>query len=113
MTEAELLGLIRRVVGISQQHDEQATQPDSVTAENYVRVVAEGCAVMVLSLTAWICATYEQESLSCWHTVAVLNNGGRARKILTSGRSRNGCGGRFLIFRKTTNLWGLLARLRR
>nr|WP_205716258.1 hypothetical protein [Escherichia coli] len=27
--------------GISQQHDEQATQPDSVTAENYVRVVAE------------------------------------------------------------------------
>ncbi|EOO3403577.1 hypothetical protein E8391_RS20595, partial [Escherichia coli] len=25
----------------SQQHDEQATQPDSVTAENYVRVVAE------------------------------------------------------------------------
>ena len=41
MTEAELLGLIRRVVGISQQHDEQATQPDSVTAENYVRVVAE------------------------------------------------------------------------
>lgn len=41
MTEAELLGLIRRVVGISQQHDEQATQPDSVTAENYVRVVVE------------------------------------------------------------------------
>ena len=41
MTEAELLGLIRRVVGISQHHDEQATQPDSVTAENYVRVVAE------------------------------------------------------------------------
>ena len=41
MTEAELLGLIRRVVGISQQHDEQAAQPDSVTAENYVRVVAE------------------------------------------------------------------------
>ncbi|EIU8235082.1 hypothetical protein L6M28_004212 [Escherichia coli] len=41
MTEAELLGLIRRVAGISQQHDEQVTQPDSVTAENYVRVVAE------------------------------------------------------------------------
>lgn len=32
MSEAELLGLIRRVTGISQQHDEQATQPDSVTA---------------------------------------------------------------------------------
>ncbi|EOO7134114.1 hypothetical protein L3W35_RS25560 [Escherichia coli] len=41
MTEAELLGLIRCVTGISQQHDEQATQPDSVTAENYARVVAE------------------------------------------------------------------------
>ncbi|EFG1834837.1 TPA: hypothetical protein M2F45_004717 [Escherichia coli] len=41
MTEAEILGLIRRVTGISQQHDEQATQPDSVTAENYARVVAE------------------------------------------------------------------------
>ncbi|MDM8667295.1 hypothetical protein QU973_09330 [Escherichia coli] len=41
MTEAELLGLIRRVTGISQQHDEQATQPDSVIAENYACVVAE------------------------------------------------------------------------
>ncbi|EQB6738771.1 hypothetical protein ACYRAR_005366, partial [Escherichia coli] len=39
--EAELLRLIRRVTGISQQHDEQGTQPDSVTAENYARVVAE------------------------------------------------------------------------
>ncbi|HHY7874987.1 TPA: hypothetical protein ACV7ZH_004978, partial [Escherichia coli] len=38
MTEAEILGLIRRVAGISQQDDEQATQPDSVTADNYVRV---------------------------------------------------------------------------
>ncbi|EER3138541.1 TPA: hypothetical protein IEK77_000001, partial [Escherichia coli] len=27
--------------GISQQADEQATQPDSMTAENYARVVAE------------------------------------------------------------------------
>ena len=41
MTEAEILGLIRRVAGISPQDDEQATQPDSVTADNYVRVVAE------------------------------------------------------------------------
>ncbi|EFP1538684.1 hypothetical protein HP449_004812 [Escherichia coli] len=41
MTETEILELIRRVAGISQQDDEQATQPDSVTAENYVRVVAE------------------------------------------------------------------------
>ena len=42
MTETEALGIIRSITGISQQHDEQATQPDSVTAENYVRVVAEG-----------------------------------------------------------------------
>ncbi|EEW3601386.1 hypothetical protein [Escherichia coli] len=35
------MGLIRRVAGISQQADEQATQPDSMTAENYARVVAE------------------------------------------------------------------------
>lgn len=41
MTEAEITGLIRRVAGISQQADEQATQPDSVIAENYARVVAE------------------------------------------------------------------------
>ncbi|EPF3801025.1 hypothetical protein ACSR78_000416 [Escherichia coli] len=41
MIEAEILGLIRRVAGISQQVDEQAMQPDSVTAENYARVVAE------------------------------------------------------------------------
>ncbi|HFU9067944.1 TPA: hypothetical protein ACH7KG_004168 [Escherichia coli] len=41
MTETEALGIIRSITGISQQHDEQATQPDSVTAENYVRVVAE------------------------------------------------------------------------
>lgn len=41
MTEAEILGLIRRVAGISQQADEQTAQPDSVTAENYARVVAE------------------------------------------------------------------------
>ncbi|EFI6820216.1 hypothetical protein ND43_002785 [Escherichia coli] len=41
MTEAEILRLIRRVSGISQQADEQTTQPDSVTAENYACVVAE------------------------------------------------------------------------
>ncbi|EED0698053.1 hypothetical protein RU260_001295 [Escherichia coli] len=42
MTEAELLGLIRRVTGIKQPSSKQeATQPDSVAAENYARVVAE------------------------------------------------------------------------
>lgn len=53
-----------------------------------------------------LCATYEQESLSCWHIVAVLNNGGRARKVLTSGRSRNDCGGNLLIFPITQNCVG-------
>ncbi|EEW1709068.1 hypothetical protein K5P55_004515 [Escherichia coli] len=41
MTESEILRLIRRACGISKQHDEQATQPDSVIAENYARVVAD------------------------------------------------------------------------
>ncbi|EIK6986135.1 hypothetical protein LKE10_002455 [Shigella sonnei] len=42
MTESELLGLIRRVTGIKQPSSKQeATQPNSVIAENYARVVAE------------------------------------------------------------------------
>ncbi|EEV8634942.1 TPA: hypothetical protein J1515_001719 [Escherichia coli] len=42
MTEAELLRLIRRITGVSQTAGKQeATQPDNVTADNYVRVVAE------------------------------------------------------------------------
>ena len=42
MTEIEALGIIRSITGISQQAGEQeATQPDSVIAENYARVVAE------------------------------------------------------------------------
>ncbi|EMG9856501.1 hypothetical protein V5543_005066, partial [Escherichia coli] len=42
MTEAELLKVICRITGISQTAGKQeATQPDSVIAENYARVVAE------------------------------------------------------------------------
>ena len=42
MSETELLKIIRRVTGISQEAGKQeATQPDSVIAENYARVVAE------------------------------------------------------------------------
>ena len=42
MTETEALGIIRSITRISQQAGEQeATQPDSVIAENYARVVAE------------------------------------------------------------------------
>ncbi|HBP9014107.1 TPA: hypothetical protein L6733_000832 [Escherichia coli] len=42
MSETERLKIIRRVTGISQAAGKQeATQPDSVIAENYARVVAE------------------------------------------------------------------------
>ena len=42
MTEAEVLGILRSITGISQATGTQeATQPDTVTAENYARVVAE------------------------------------------------------------------------
>lgn len=45
MTEAEMLKMIRRDTGITvsnnRQAKQEATQPDTVTAENYARVVAE------------------------------------------------------------------------
>ncbi|EFJ2911707.1 hypothetical protein G5G56_004623 [Escherichia coli] len=42
MTEAEMLKMIRRITRASQAAGKQeATQPDSVIAENYARVVAE------------------------------------------------------------------------
>ncbi len=42
MTEAEMLKMIRLITGASQAAGKQeATQPDSVIAENYARVVAE------------------------------------------------------------------------
>ncbi|WHG39116.1 hypothetical protein [Escherichia coli] len=42
MTEAEMLKMIRRVTRANQAAGKQeATQPDSVIAENYARVVAE------------------------------------------------------------------------
>lgn len=42
MTETEALEIIRSITGISQATDTQeAMQPDSVTAENYARAVAE------------------------------------------------------------------------
>ena len=40
--EDEVLGIMRSITGISQATGtEEATQPDTVTAENYARVVAE------------------------------------------------------------------------
>ncbi|EFG1982944.1 hypothetical protein HV146_20280 [Escherichia coli] len=42
MTEAEMLKMIRQIAGIRPSTGKQeAAQPDSVTAENYARVVAE------------------------------------------------------------------------
>ncbi|EPO2320931.1 hypothetical protein ACT7IK_000273 [Escherichia coli] len=42
MTESEMLKMIRRITGASQAAGKQeVTQPDSVIAENYARVVAE------------------------------------------------------------------------
>ncbi|EJY1856830.1 hypothetical protein OFV37_002243 [Escherichia coli] len=42
MTEAEMLKMIRRITGASKAAGKQeATQSDSVIAENYARVVAE------------------------------------------------------------------------
>ncbi|EEU0665128.1 hypothetical protein ACEQDL_005065 [Escherichia coli] len=42
ITEAEMLKMIRRVTGSSKTAGKQeTTQPDSVIAENYARVVAE------------------------------------------------------------------------
>ncbi|HAX5210542.1 TPA: hypothetical protein JZG45_005538 [Escherichia coli] len=45
MTEAEMLKMIRRDTGITvpnnRQAKQEATQPDTVTAEHYARVVAE------------------------------------------------------------------------
>ncbi|HAX1749157.1 TPA: hypothetical protein ACGSGK_003137 [Escherichia coli] len=42
MTEAEMLKMIRRITGACLAAGKQeATQPDSVVAENYARVVAE------------------------------------------------------------------------
>ncbi|HAV8660542.1 TPA: hypothetical protein JLD44_004354 [Escherichia coli] len=42
MTEAEMLKMIRQIAGIRPPAGKQeATQPDSVIAENYARVVAE------------------------------------------------------------------------
>ncbi|HBI8668306.1 TPA: hypothetical protein K9A01_003754 [Escherichia coli] len=42
MTESEMLKMIRQIAGIKQPSSKQgATQPGSVIAENYARVVAE------------------------------------------------------------------------
>lgn len=90
MTEAEILRLIRRVTGISQQADEQATQPDSVTAENYVRVVAEVMRRDGIELNGVDMRNIRARVLRCCRTVAACRCTKRKKKLLTTGRSRNG-----------------------
>lgn len=90
MTEAEILRLIRRVTGISQQADEQATQPDSVTAENYVRVVAEVMrrdGIELNGVDMRNIRTRVLEMLSYRRRVQMYQE---KEKLLTTGRSRNG-----------------------
>lgn len=90
MTEAEILRLIRRVTGISQQADEQATQPDSVTAENYVRVVAEVMRRDGIELNGVDMRNIRArvlEMLSYRRRVQMYQE---KEKLLTTGRSRNG-----------------------
>ncbi len=41
ITEAKALEMIRQIAGEPPQGKQESTQPDSVTAENYARVVAE------------------------------------------------------------------------
>lgn len=106
MTESEILRLIRRACGISKQHDEQATQPDSVTADNYVRVVAEVMRRDGIELNGVDMRNIRTRVLELLAYRRRFNNGGRARKILTSGRSRNDCGGNLLIFPITQNCAG-------
>lgn len=101
MTEAEILGLIRRAGGISQQTDEQATQPDSVTAENYARVVAEVMrrdGIQLNDVDMRNIRIRVLEMLAYNRRVALYRE---TEKIThTTGRSRSGCGGNWLIFSK-------------
>lgn len=106
MTETDLLKIIRRITGISQQPDEQATQPDSVIAENYARVVAEVMRRDGIELNGVDMRNIRTRVLELLAYRRRSQQRRRARKILTSGRSRNDCGGNLLIFPITQNCVG-------
>ncbi len=111
MTEAEILRLIRRVSGISQQHDEQATQPDSVTAENYARVVAEVMRRDGIQLNDVDMRNIRIRVLKCWPTVAACRRTGKKQKLRTTGRSRSGYGGNWLNLKQSAKLRWLVGEL--
>lgn len=100
MTEAEMLKMIRQIAGIRPPAGKQeATQPDSVIAENYARVVAEVMRRDGIELNGVDMRDIRPGYSSYWPTVAACRCTGRARKRLTSGRSRSGYGGNQLIKR--------------
>ncbi|EFK5112145.1 hypothetical protein A0V60_005203 [Escherichia coli] len=102
MTEAEMLELIRRVAGISQQADEQATQPDSVTAENYVRVVAEVMHRDGIQLNDTDMRDIRIRVLEMLAYRRRVQTYREKQKLRTTGRSRSGYGGNWLIFPATS-----------
>lgn len=107
MTETEALGIIRSITGISQQAGEQeATQPDSVIAENYARVVAEVMRRDGIELNGVDMRNIRTRVLELLAYRRRSQQRRRARKVLTSGRSRNDCGGNLLIFPITQNCVG-------
>lgn len=90
MTEAELLELIRRDTGIPVSNN-QDRQPDSVTAENYARVVAEVMrrdGIELNGVDMRNIRTRVLELLAYRRRVAMYQE---SEKKLTSGRSRSDC----------------------
>ncbi len=91
MSETELLKIIRRVTGASQTADKQeATQPDSVIAENYARVVAEVMRRDGIELNGVDMRDIRirvLELLSYRRRVEMYQE---KEKLLTTGRSRSG-----------------------
>ncbi len=91
MSETELLKIIRRVTGISQAAGKQeATQPDSVVAENYARVVAEVMRRDGIELNGVDMRDIRirvLELLSYRRRVEMYRE---KEKLLTTGRSRSG-----------------------
>lgn len=95
MTETEALGIIRSITGISQQADEQATQPDTVTAENYARVMAEVMrrdGIELNGVDIRNIRTRVLEMLSYRRRVQMYQE---KEKLRTSGRSRSGYGDKY------------------
>lgn len=100
MTESEILRLIRRAGGISQLADEQAKQPDTVTAENYARVVAEVMCRDGIELNGVDMRNIRTRVLELLAYRRRSQQRRESAKILTSGGSRSTYGGNWLILPK-------------